>query len=83
MKLEIITPEQIYFSGEVTSVTLPGTSGLFTVWENHAPLISSLSKGKISFVAIVDNRKSETEIVVDGGFAEVSNNIVTVCVESV
>ncbi|HEY6913609.1 MAG TPA: ATP synthase F1 subunit epsilon [Paludibacter sp.] len=83
MKLEIITPEQIYFSGEVTSVTLPGTSGLFTVWENHAPLISSLSKGKISFVTIVDNRKSETEIVVDGGFAEVSNNIVTVCVESV
>ena len=41
MKLEIITPEQIYFTGEVTSVTLPGTSGLFTVWENHAPLISS------------------------------------------
>jgi len=83
MKLEIITPEQIYFSGEVTSVTLPGTSGLFTVWENHAPLISSLSKGKISFVTIVNNQKSETEIVVDGGFAEVSNNTVTVCVESV
>ena len=83
MKLEIITPEQIYFSGEVTSVTLPGTSGLFTVWENHAPLISSLAKGKISFVAIVDNHKVETELVVDGGFAEVSNNTVTVCVESV
>jgi len=79
MKLEIITPEQIYFSGEVTSVTLPGTSGLFTVWENHAPLISSLAKGKISYTA----KNITTDLIVDGGFAEVSNNTVTVCVESV
>ena len=75
MKLEIITPEQIYFSGEVTSVTLPGTSGLFTVWENHAPLISSLMKGKISFLA--DNK--ETVLNIESGFAEVSKNVVTFC----
>jgi len=79
MKLEIITPEQIYFSGEVTSVTLPGTSGLFTVWENHAPLISSLKEGKISY--LVD--KKETELNIEGGFAEVSKNVVTVCLELV
>jgi len=79
MKLEIITPEQIYFSGEVTSVTLPGTTGLFTVWENHAPLISSLKQGKISYMA----EKVETELNVDGGFAEISNNVVTVCIETV
>jgi len=79
MKLEIITPEQIYFSGEVTSVTLPGTSGLFTVWENHAPLISSLKEGKISFLA----DKKETELNIESGFAEVSKNVVTVCLEIV
>jgi F-type H+-transporting ATPase subunit epsilon len=79
MKLEIITPEQIYFSGEVTSVTLPGKNGSFTVWQNHAPLITSLSKGKISYMS--DN--NENEFTVDGGFAEVSNNIVSVCIESV
>jgi len=79
MKLEIITPEQIYFSGEVSSVTLPGTSGLFTVWENHAPLISSLKEGKISFLA--DNK--ETVLNIESGFAEVSKNIVTVCLEIV
>lgn len=79
MKLEIITPEQIYFTGEVTTVTLPGTNGLFTVWENHAPFISSLMKGKISYTA---NNKT-TELIVDGGFAEVNSNTVTVCVESV
>jgi F-type H+-transporting ATPase subunit epsilon len=79
MKLEITTPEQIYFSGEVTSVTLPGTNGLFTVWENHAPLISSLTKGKISYTV----EKIEKELDIDGGFAEVSKNIVTVCLELV
>lgn len=79
MKLEIITPEQIYFSGEVASVTLPGTSGLFTVWENHAPFISSLTKGKISYTA----DKSETDLMVTGGFAEIRNNTVTVCIEAV
>ncbi|MDR3652249.1 MAG: ATP synthase F1 subunit epsilon [Paludibacter sp.] len=79
MKLDIITPKQIYFSGEVTSVTLPGTSGFFTVWENHAALISSLVKGKISFS--VD--KKETELNIEGGFAEISKNLVTVCLELV
>lgn len=79
MKLEIITPEQIYFSGDVTSVTLPGTSGLFTVWENHAPFISSLAKGKINYTA----GNAEAELTVDGGFAEISNNVVTVCIEAV
>ena len=69
----------MYFSGEVTSVTLPGTSGLFTVWQNHAPLISSLKEGKISF--LVDNKESELNI--EGGFAEVGKNVVTVCLELV
>jgi F-type H+-transporting ATPase subunit epsilon len=79
MKLEIITPEQIYFSGKVTSVTLPGSIGLFTVWENHAPLISSLKEGKISFTA----NSKETELNIESGFAEVSHNVVTVCLESI
>jgi F-type H+-transporting ATPase subunit epsilon len=79
MKLEIITPEKIYFTGEVTSVTLPGSIGLFTVWENHAPLISSLKEGKISYLS----DKKETELNIEGGFAEVSKNVVTVCLELV
>jgi len=79
MKLEIITPEKIHFTGEVTSVTLPGSIGLFTVWENHAPLISSLKEGKISYLA----DKKETELDIEGGFAEVSKNVVTVCLELV
>ncbi len=77
MKLEIITPEQIYFSGEVASVTLPGKNGSFTVWENHAPIISSLGAGKIKY----KTNNEDAELTVEGGFAEVNKNVVTVCLE--
>ena len=40
MMLEILSPEQKLFSGEVESVTLPGTLGEFTVLKRHAPLIA-------------------------------------------
>jgi len=78
MKLEIITPNQIYFSGEVSSITLPGSSGMFTLWENHAPLISILTSGKINYIS--EGVKNELEI--QGGFMEVNKNIVSVCLES-
>ena len=53
MILEIITPENKLFEGEVTSVKFPGTDGEFGVLNNHAPIISTLTKGKIieSYIA--------------------------------
>ena len=45
MLLEIITPENKLFEGEVTSVKFPGTDGEFVVLNNHAPIISTLTKG--------------------------------------
>jgi F-type H+-transporting ATPase subunit epsilon len=77
MKLEIFTPEQIFFSGDVTSVTLPGTSGLFTIWNHHAPIISSLGNSKITYVV----NEKEQEIDIEGGFAEMNKNVLTVCLE--
>ena len=47
MYLEIVTPEAILYSGEVTSVTVPGVMGEFQMLENHAPIISLLSAGNI------------------------------------
>ncbi len=76
-KLRIITPHKLLFEGEVESVTLPGTVGSFTVLDNHAPIISSLEKGKV--VCRVANGVVEYEL--DGGFAEVLNNTLTVCME--
>lgn len=79
MKLEIITPESTFYSGEVDSVTLPGTMGSFQILKNHAPIISSLKKGILSFMADGHNRAMEVE----DGFVEVNNNMITVCIDSV
>ncbi|WP_103866644.1 F0F1 ATP synthase subunit epsilon [Aquimarina sp. I32.4] len=47
MYLEIVTPEAILFSGEVTSVVVPGVNGEFQMLDNHAPIISLLGKGDV------------------------------------
>ena len=77
LKLRIIAPDRLIFEGEVESVTLPGTIGSFTVLNNHAPIISSLEKGKI----VYKEANGQTEVVVRSGFAEVRDNILSICVE--
>ncbi|EZH74923.1 F-type H+-transporting ATPase subunit epsilon [Aquimarina sp. EL_43] len=47
MYLEIVTPEAILFSGEVTSVAVPGINGEFQMLDNHAPIVSLLGKGDV------------------------------------
>ena len=51
MVLEIVSPESKLFSGEVSSVTLPGVDGSFQILNNHAPIVSILQKGEIKIVA--------------------------------
>ena len=77
MKLRIITPNELLFEGDVESVTLPGTVGSFTVLYNHAPIISSLENGKITY----RDANGQTEVAVRSGFAEVRNNVLSICVE--
>lgn len=79
LRLEIYTPNGVLFNGEVTSVTLPGTKGIFSVLYNHGAIISSLTKGKIKYVM----NKKVSSIEVLGGFAEVKKNVVTVCLETI
>jgi len=77
LQLNIISAEKTIFSGMVNTVTLPGTLGKFSVLPEHAPLVSSLTAGTISY----DEKGSVKSVDIKGGFAEVKQNIVTVCVE--
>ncbi|MCH5233436.1 MAG: ATP synthase F1 subunit epsilon [Muribaculaceae bacterium] len=76
MKLEIISPSEIMFSGDVDSVTLPGVKGKFTVLKNHASLISALKPGTIRFL----NGSEERKVEIRGGLADIDNNKIAVCV---
>ncbi|MCC6690844.1 MAG: ATP synthase F1 subunit epsilon [Bacteroidia bacterium] len=78
MFLEIITPDKKLFSGEVKSVTLPGTDGSLGILNNHAPIISSLKKGIVKVV----NEKSNAEVFnINGGVVEVLKNKMIVLAE--
>lgn len=78
MHLEIITTEKLLFAGEIKIIKLPGISGSFEIMTNHAPIISTLTQGKIKV-------KEPNDVVsyfeIKGGLVEVSNNEVKVLVE--
>ena len=47
MYLEIVSPEATLFSGEVTSVTVPGVNGEFQILNGHASIVSLLQEGNV------------------------------------
>lgn len=77
MKLEIISAHEVTFKGDADSVTLPGELGSFTVLKNHAALISVLVKGNVKFTTPDGDEK---ELPIEGGIADVNNNVISVCV---
>ena len=77
IKLMVLTPQKHLLETYVDKVTLPATKGQFMVLYNHAPVITSLEDGNLVYEA--DQRKEVIYIL--GGFAEVDENIVTVCAE--
>ena len=77
MNLEIISPEKVVYTGESEQITLPGLSGLFTILDRHAPIISALSRGVLTYQA----KGESIELAINGGFVEVKKNIVSVCIE--
>ncbi len=79
MNLEIITPENRLFAGEVELVKLPGTSGSFEILMNHAPTIATLMEGKIK---VKESNGKISYFEINGGVAEVKNNSIVVLVDS-
>jgi len=79
MYLEIITPDKKVFAGEVEGAQFPGTNGSFEVLDSHAPLISTMDKGRIR----ITTTKGQEFFNVDGGVVEVLNNKIIVLAESV
>jgi len=80
LTVEIVTPQQVEYSGRAESITVPGTEGPFQVLYNHAPIISSL---EIGVIKLVDEQGDTKIFATGGGFAEVSHNKVSVIVESI
>jgi len=78
LKLEIVTPEKKVFDDDVDSVTVPTATGEAGILPNHAPLISALKPGVLSY----SNKGTVERLAVAGGFVEVSNNQVSVLTDT-
>jgi len=78
--LTVITPGQVFFDGQVGSLTAPGGAGSFGVLANHAPLISTLLPGRITFTT-AEGKKQTFEI--GSGFIDIMKNDVTLLTESI
>ena len=74
LKLEIVTPEKKVVETEADSVTIPTASGDAGILPNHAPLISALRPGILTYT----NRATTERIAVASGFVEVNNDRVAV-----
>lgn len=78
--LTIVTPEAVFFSGEVSSLVAPGQQGSFGVLANHAPIISNLTEGVVTLTTPELTKKSYK---IGIGFLDVLNNNVTLLTRSI
>jgi F-type H+-transporting ATPase subunit epsilon len=78
IKLEVVTPRGAVLSEDVDIVTAPGYGGEFGVLANHAPFLSTIKIGVMTY------KKGGTveQIMISGGFCKVSDNKITFLVES-
>ena len=97
MQLEIVTPDNNLFKGEVDYVYCPGAHGSFGILNNHAPIIATLKKGDVRVrvaeadAMYFDNELgklvhdtevgSELSFSIGGGVVEVQNNKVILLAE--
>ncbi|HRH43020.1 MAG TPA: F0F1 ATP synthase subunit epsilon [Pyrinomonadaceae bacterium] len=74
IKLEIVTPEKKALEEVVDMVTIPTASGEIGILPSHAPLISAIQAGILSYT----KGGTTNRLVISGGFVEVGNNKVSV-----
>jgi F-type H+-transporting ATPase subunit epsilon len=79
MQLEIVTPDEKVYEGDVKLVQLPGTVGSFEILNNHAPIISTLKKGKIK---VIDTANTTQFFEIKSGVVEMQNNKIIILAET-
>ena len=79
IKIEVVTPEKSVVGEEAQIVMAPGSLGEFGVLIGHTPFFTTL---KVGIIRYKDIKGEERLVFVNGGFAEVLPDRVTVLAES-
>lgn len=72
-QLEVATPERLLVDEQVTEAELPGEDGYMGILAGHAPLLSALGAGVLTYQG-----GAQQVLAIDGGFVEVFDNHVRV-----
>ena len=78
LRLEIVTPEKRVLDAEVDAVTVQTVSGEAGILPNHAPLISALKPGILTYT----QKSVSNRLAVSSGFVEVSMDKVSVMADT-
>jgi F-type H+-transporting ATPase subunit epsilon len=81
-QLEIVTPEKKVVATAAEEIQIPGKNGYLGVLPGHAPLITELAVGEITFRGGSDSGSNEQRLAVAWGFAEVLPDKVTILAET-
>jgi len=76
-KVEIITPERVFYSGEASMIEFTTTEGQIGVYKNHIPLTAVLSPGVVTITEASGKKKAA----VHSGFSEILGDKVTLLAE--
>ena len=76
--LEVVTPSAIIVSEPVEMVVVPGSDGQIGALPRHAKVISTLNRG---LVEIFNDNKISSQIMIDGGIAEINETSITILAE--
>ncbi len=68
--LDVVTPERVLLSEEVTQTIAPGSEGQLGILAHHAPLMSELSPGEV--LATLADGRTTAHLIISGGFLEVA-----------
>ena len=94
MLIEIFSIDCKLLSGSINSVIFPGSDGSFQVLKDHAPIVSTLKKGKITIegeISLEDNvpknfynlkkDKKMTSLEIESGLMEMKKNSIKVLID--
>lgn len=78
--LQIVTPEKVFFDGQVKALIAPGEEGYFGILTNHAPMLAALKQGVL---IITDEHNKKFYYDISLGFLEVNHNQCSIIIDAI
>ena len=79
-KLKVVTPDEVFYEGDVVSVVAPAALGFVGILKNHAPYVSTVTDGDMT---VREDGGTTKKFHVTGGFMDVQKNRMLVLTDKV